>query len=90
MKPKSATRVPPVIVPGRLTLGQRSDEVKDLQILLRDADLYDHAVDGYYDNNTRQGVAILQERIGVPMNGHWGDETVSAVKNLLAQGGVLV
>lgn len=59
-------------------------EVRDLQVLLRDAGVYHGDLDGYYGNATRTGVALFQERFVTWLgDGHWDQRTIDAANALL-------
>ena len=85
----SAKRRPVMVVPPPMMYSRKGADVADLQVLLRDAGLYDHDIDGYYGNYLRVSVYLFQERFGVFADGHWNEATVAAANALLGPDGTV-
>ena len=84
----SARRKPHMDVPQRAMMyAARGQDVQDLQVLLRDAGVYPHDLDGYFGNYTRVAVSLLQERFGCFGNGHWDEPTIAAINALVGDDG---
>ena len=80
----SERKAPASKVPAAMRSGIRGNNVKDLQVLLRDAGLYDRKIDGYYGNYTRNSVYKLQTQLAaeghlVRPTGHFTQDTVTAL-----------
>ena len=78
-----------MVVPGPLQYGMKTQSVFELQVLLRDAGLYDHDLDGYFGQYTAVAISLLQERFGVFGDGHWNELTVRVMNDLLDQDGTV-
>lgn len=83
----------PVMMEGdidaeELEIGDRGERVRQLQRLLaEDESIYPEGLaTGYYGNLTAQAVARLQQRIGIPDDGEFNDETMSRIRDLIANG----
>lgn len=77
-------------VPQRaMMFNARGEDVKDLQVMLRDAGLYDGDLDGYFGNATRVAVSLFQDRFGVFADGHWTEATIGAANALLDHAGTV-
>ena len=84
----SARRKPRMEVPQRAMMFNASGaDVLDLQVMLRDAGLYEGDLDGYFGNATRVSVSLFQDRFGVFADGHWSEATIAAANGLLDHNG---
>jgi peptidoglycan hydrolase-like protein with peptidoglycan-binding domain len=80
----SELRRPHMDVPQHtMTYGRKGQDVADLQILLRDAGVYPHDLDGYYGNYTRNAVYELSVRLFTPATGHYDEPLIAALNDLL-------
>lgn len=84
----STRRRPHMVVPQRaMMFNARGSDVLDLQVMLRDAGLYEGDLDGYFGNATRVSVSLFQDRFGVFADGHWTEATIAAANALLDEQG---
>lgn len=84
---------PPVMIEQdfdaeEMEVGDRGERVRELQRLLaEDESIYPEGLaTGYYGNLTAQAVARLQQRIGIPDDGEFNDETMSRIRDLIENG----
>jgi peptidoglycan hydrolase-like protein with peptidoglycan-binding domain len=78
-----------MVVPGPLQYGAKTKSVEELQVLLRDAGLYDHDIDGFFGQYTAVAISLFQARFGVFDDGHWNELTVRVANDLLDQDGTV-
>lgn len=84
----STRRRPHVDVPQHAMMyGRKGQDVADLQILLRDAGVYPHDLDGYYGNAMRVGVYELSARFYTPATGHYDEPLIAALNRIVDPNG---
>src|SRR5690606_39319090 len=62
-----------------LRVGSRGNEVRQLQQHLKEANVYNYRVTGYYGNITRDAVMKFQRQRGLAVDGIAGKRTLSAL-----------
>jgi general secretion pathway protein A len=68
-------------IPKKITTSENSQEVRALQQLLKQAGLYDDAIDGKYNRATAKAVSDFQMLAGIPRDKTVGDQTREALAN---------
>ena len=66
-------------IPALSRLGSRGEEVKQIQTVLKDRQLYTGNIDGIYGSQTQQAVIKFQKQMGLTADGIAGPKTLSAL-----------
>ena len=66
-------------LPALSRRGSRGEEVKQIQTVLKDRELYDGNIDGIYGSQTEKAVIQFQKQMGLTPDGIVGPKTLSAM-----------
>lgn len=66
-------------LPALSRRGSRGEEVKQIQIVLKDRELYEGNIDGIYGSQTEKAVIQFQKQMGLTPDGIVGPKTLSAM-----------
>ena len=66
-------------LPALSRRGSRGEEVKQIQTVLKDRELYDGNIDGIYGSQTEKAVIQFQKQMGLTHDGIVGPKTLSAM-----------
>lgn len=66
-------------LPALSRLGSRGEEVKQIQTVLKDRELYEGNIDGIYGSQTEKAVIQFQKQMGLTPDGIVGPKTLSAM-----------
>ncbi|MFA7060168.1 MAG: AAA family ATPase [Pedobacter sp.] len=66
-------------IPDTITPGEKLYEIRALQRLLKQADFYQDAIDGFYSVATTKAVREFQRSRGIPINDSLGELTLAAL-----------
>lgn len=66
-------------LPALSRRGSRGEEVKQIQTVLKDRELYEGNIDGIYGSQTEKAVIQFQKQIGLTPDGIVGPKTLSAM-----------
>ncbi|UTR13220.1 NlpC/P60 family protein [Salipaludibacillus sp. LMS25] len=64
-----------------LKKGDQSDHVKELQISLQEANLYNGPIDGFFGQRTYEAVTVFQTQCGIQVDGLAGQHTYTRLAN---------
>lgn len=65
--------------------GMRGLMVRDIQTVLRSAELYDGQIDGFYGPKTMRAVRDLQATVGATQDGMFGPQTLLMATDYMAR-----
>lgn len=66
-------------------VGMQGQAVRDIQTVLRSADLYDGKIDGAFGRKTQRAVQDWQSIVGAKQDGMWGPQTLQQSLDYLAR-----